>query len=274
MPYIKQYPIMTNTPAVPAEVTENFEDARRYVNQEVVAADINDDSIDWPEIVKGELTTFTGPEHQFTTGPGYGIYKHGITKWTGITNTSKQEYLPVVNQITDIPIIDPRNVTQIVTIPDSGKEITLEHRALVTYKCFLDVHIMKSVIPDADNTALFPEHRGTTKFWLSTDGGKTYDTDTTEGRFYDETAYSAPAATSSWAGPIVDDPCRDLITPDGFANNIYGMTYRRQYVMCKAFILDPGEHQVCVVADVHHEWGVVQSQNVSIECEYIGTGIV
>jgi hypothetical protein len=273
MPYTKQHAVLNNTPAIAAEITENFEDVRRYVNQGIISADIVDDSIDFADIVKGELTMFSGPEHQFTTGQGYGIYSSGTAKQNGFTNTTKQEYLSSHDQATGFASNDHR-VENIITIPDSGKEIFLEHKALITYRCFMDIHIYENTFKDPYDLTIQPtKHRGTTKIWLSTDGGKTQVKETTEGRFYDESVFSSGGFTSSWDGPLSEDPMRDTVVPDGFSNNINSFCYRRQYVMFKQFVLSPGTYKLCAVVDAHHETGLIQAQNVSIEVEFVGSGI-
>lgn len=271
MPYIKQYTITTGTPAEPTELMENFEDDRRFINQESTAVDIGSDSINFTEIVKGELTTFSMPEHQFTCGNGYGIFKTGAYKnYNAFTNTNKQEYLDVWFQ--NLPPAAPsknRSVVQYITIPDSSKEIVLEHRALVTYRVWFDVTVLVSPIPDADDVAVQPRHRGTTYFWMTKDGGITRE-GLTEGRFYDETATSTLPAPSSWAGSPAEDPMWDVSAGDGYGNNIDAPLYRRQYCMFYGDVLEAGTYKFGVVANIHHELGIVKVQNMVIETEHVG----
>lgn len=274
MAYVKQFTITTGQPAEPTELMENFEDARRYINQGSIAADLSNDSVDFTEIVKGELTTFSHPEHQFTCGNGYGMFKTGSQKnINAFTNTNKQEYLSIYNQV--LPPVAPgdqHEVVQFITIPDSAKEVVLEHRALVTYRVWFDVTILESPIPDADNVAVIPRHRGTTYFWMTKDGGETRE-GLTEGRFYDETTYVGNPAPSSWAGPATEDPNWDVTAADGFAANISAPLYRRQYCMYYTDVLAAGTYQFGVVANIHHELGLVKVQNITIETENVGASI-
>jgi len=280
MPYTKQFAISTGQPAIAADLIENFEDMRRYINQQVVEADLSSATVGAPEIVRGELTTFSGPEHQFTCGNGYGIFKNTKTRnYSGFSSTTKQEYAGEYADQSAAGLAPPTQqiTSQILTLSNTFKRVELEHRAIVTYRAFLDVLLPQVVIPDAADTtgATIPEHRYTTFMYLSLDGGATTLANTTKGRFFDESLFSSPWAggPSSWAGPQAQDPMRDQSIPDGYANNIPSEYYRRQYVIYKCIELAPGSYDIGVVADAHHSKGYVKTHNVTIECEYVDDNI-
>ena len=65
----KAHALTAGTNAEAEKLAENYEDARRYINRDIVAADLAVDSVDFPEIVRGEYSDITGL-HQFTFGFG------------------------------------------------------------------------------------------------------------------------------------------------------------------------------------------------------------
>ena len=60
MAYAKQNAITNGNNAVAIDLMENFEDARRYIDTGIISGDIPADTIDTPEIVKGELSMVAG----------------------------------------------------------------------------------------------------------------------------------------------------------------------------------------------------------------------
>jgi len=193
--------------------------------------------------------------------------------WNGFTNTNKQEYLGRWAQsLPPVAPADQHQVTQYITIPDSSKEVVLEHRALVTYRLWLDVFIDESPIKDAEDIAVTVLHRGTTYFYITRDGGVTREEALTTGRFYDEVIHDGGLG-SSWAGNPLEDPMWDITAGDGFGANIDKVLYRRQYVMFFAEVLNAGTYQFGVVADIHHELGLVKVQNMTLEVEHVGDTI-
>lgn len=93
----------TNTPITDTDINTNNRDLRKYINQAVAPQDLSDDSVDFPEIVRGEYFQVV-QDHQFTSGDIYSIratsevrdrsYMTGQTKST-IDFVAYQAYEPV-----------------------------------------------------------------------------------------------------------------------------------------------------------------------------------
>jgi hypothetical protein len=66
MPFVKTT-FTANTPITSTDLNTNNRDLRKYLNQEINPADLTDDSVDFPEIVRGEYFQVV-PDHQFTSG--------------------------------------------------------------------------------------------------------------------------------------------------------------------------------------------------------------
>ena len=79
MAYVKQHTITNGQPAQAVQVTENFEDVKRYIDRGIIQADLSNASVDAPEIVRGEINAYTR-DHQFTCGDGYGIFLDSNTR--------------------------------------------------------------------------------------------------------------------------------------------------------------------------------------------------
>jgi len=273
MSYTKTNAITTGQPANVSEVNENFEDVRRYVNQTIDPSDIDDNSITHSEIVRGELTTFAGVNHQFTTGNGYGTFIDGSagSRWTGHTNTWKREILKEwTDQSNGAPAPGGQTVlSNLLTVSDSYKSVVLDRRSIVTYRCFIDVHIDESPIPAINNPATTPKHRWSTFLYLTRDNESTWG-NTTKGRMFDETEHiSAGPVISSWAGEPAQDPMRNQALNNGHKVNIERQFYRRQYVIYKTIALDAGTYDFGVMIDAHNEKIYLKSQNVTVEVEAI-----
>ena len=277
MAYVKQHAITTGQDAIAANLMENFEDARRYIDTGIASTDIPDDSVDTPEIVKGEINLVAGNEHQFTCGDGWGSFMDVESRnFTAFSNTSKQEVTGKWTQQATGTGAPPNTMiaSQIGHLVGTMKEFTLEHRALVTYRCFLNVRI-----PPANNkyvldTAQYPEHLYTTYLYMTDDGGETTEAFQSKGYFYDECAVSSAGATvSSWQGPVVQDPMRDGAAGDGYGANIYPPYYRRQYPMVYTKVLAAGTYKWGVVYDAHHPNCFIECTNATLEIEYVGANI-
>ena len=272
MPYVKPNAISTGQPADWDQIAENNSDGRRYINQQIIAADLAEESVDFPEIVKGELSVVGGVSHQFTTGNGYGNFIDGeraAYRWTAHTNTWKRENIKEITDQSNAQTIPSSQVvlSNVNHVADSFKTIRLEHRALVTYRCWLDVEVVESPIAEYGDKTVFPQHRFTTFMYLTQNGEATWGL-TTKGRFFDETSFmSTGLTTSSWAGPKDQDPMRDQGTFDGHRILIKKEFYRRQYCMYKCIALEPGTYNFGVMIDSHHEKIYVKSQNVTVEVE-------
>ena len=74
MAYVKANALTVGNNAEAEKLAENYEDARRYINRDIAAADLAADSVDFPEIVRGEYSDITGL-HQFTFGHSWGVFK-------------------------------------------------------------------------------------------------------------------------------------------------------------------------------------------------------
>ena len=277
MAYVKQHTITNGQPAQAVQVTENFEDVKRYIDRGIIQADLSNASVDAPEIVRGEINAYTR-DHQFTCGDGYGIFLDSNTRnIQPMTNLTKSEYLPYwTNQANSASAPgDSHPISILNTVPHTFKKIELPRRALVTYRCLLFVYINKNKCVDADDNSIIPEHRYTTYLYLTNDNTAASAATTTKGRFFDECAFSNSWAggPSSWAGPVDQDPMRDGGAGDGYANNIKDWNYRRKYQVTKTWDLNAGTYCFGVMSDVHHDNGYTSPHNITIEVEYVGSNI-
>ena len=277
MAYAKQNAITNGQDAIAENLMENFEDARRYIDLGIVSADIPDDSVDTPEIVKGEISLVAGNDHQFTCGDSWGSFKDVEPRnFTAFSNTSKQEVTGAwANQATGASAPpDTMIASQIGHLVGTMKEFTLEQRGLVTYRCFLNVRIPPAVNKYVLNTSVYPEHLYTTYLYMTDDGGLTTEAFQSKGYFYDECSFSSGGGTtSSWQGPVVQDPMRDGAAGDGYGANIYDPYYRRQYPMVYTKVLAAGTYKWGVVYDAHHPECFIECTNATLEVEYVGSNI-
>jgi hypothetical protein len=244
MPYTKAHALTAGTNAEADKLDENYEDARRYINRDVVKADLGDDSVDFPEIVRGEYSNITGL-HQFTFGHSWGNFiNRDLRNITPLTGRAKNENLDDwPDQSTQSPT--PPNEQHVVvmwqTVPNTAIQVELERSALVTYRAWIEVVIPENLTVTLNGTGQIKKHRYTT-FTALRDPVLAVSVnpepldDTTLGRHFDETRASNTGATS-WFGPPTQDPHRDTSVPDGFASNIAPLFYRRPYAITKTFEL-------------------------------------
>lgn len=279
MAYTKAHALTAGTNAEAEKLAENYEDARRYINRDIVAADLAVDSVDFPEIVRGEYSDITGL-HQFTFGFGWGLFlDRQLRNVNPISNKSKNEALGVLDNQngTGPPAADVTHVvTMWQTVPDSGIQIELERAALVTYRAWTEVVIAENLCEaTAIDMNVIPQHRYTTFTALrdptvaATDDVVPLATSTL-GRHYDETEYaSGGSAPSSWGGPTAQDPYYDTTSSDGYKDNIYPYYYRRMYCITKTWELSAGLHNFGLLVDAHHHNGVFWTTNCTVEVEYV-----
>ena len=277
MPYVKQHNITTGQPAQAGEVNENFEDARRYINKDIVQADLANDSVDYPEIVRGELNAGT-QQHQFTCGNSMGNFvDRQARNINPFTRYTKKETTSLWNNQLNAASAPSttRPLSQVLQLPDNQFSFEMEQRGLVTLRSWIEVYIPDSPCNDPEDNATKPQHRYTTYFYLSNDGGETTFADTTKGTFYDYSTFSGGGGgggPSSWGGPPNQDPMKTH-TDTGWANNIPWSAYNRFYCITKTQILNAGTHQFGVVYDTHHDVGYAYVCNTTVEIEYVGANI-
>ena len=277
MPYVKQHAITTGQPAQASEVNENFEDARRYINKDIVQADLANESIDYPEIVRGERNAGTG-QHQFTCGNSAGIFLDRTTmNINAFTRYTKKEITPLWNDQQNAAVTPTTSLplSQTLSLPDTAFDFELEQRALVTFRTWIEVYIPETPCNDPEDNATICEHRYTTYFYISSNGGETTWADTSKGRFFDYGVFSGGGGgggPSSWAGPPSQDPMK-TIADTGWASNIPWSAYNRFYCITKSLLLTAGNHKLGVVYDAHHDVGYCWASNSTLEVEYIGANI-
>jgi len=277
MAYVKQHAITTGQPAQAAQVNENFEDARRYINKEIIQGDLANDSVDYPEIVRGELNSGT-KQHQFTCGNSMGNFVDRQSRnINAFTRYTKKEITPLWNNQLNAGSAPSTNrpLSQILTLPDNGFTFELEQRAIVTLRSWIEVHIPETPCQDPEDNATKCEHRYSTFVYLSNDGGETTFANTTKGTFYDYGVFSGGSlggAPSSWAGPPAQDPMKTH-TDTGWSSNIPWSAYNRFYTITKTQLLNAGTHEFSVVYDTHHDVGYFFTCNTTLEVEYVGTNI-
>jgi len=279
MAYTKANALTAGTNAEAEKLAENYEDARRYINRDIVAADLAVDSVDFPEIVRGEYSDITGL-HQFTFGFGWGLFlDRQLRNVNPISNKSKNESIGSIRNQSALGTSAATShiVTMWQTVPDSGIQIELERAALVTYRAWTEVVIAENLCKaTAPTMNVIPQHRYTTFTALRDPTVAAGDdpvplNDSTLGRHYDETEFatSGTPANSSWAGPIGQDPYRDTTSSDGYKQNIYPYYYRRMYCITKTWELSAGLHNFGLLVDAHHHNGVFWTTNCTVEVEYI-----
>jgi len=277
MPYVKQHAIATGQPAQAGEVNENFEDARRYINKDIVQADLANDSVDYPEIVRGELNAGT-QQHQFTAGNSMGNFvdrqSRNINPFTRYTKKETTSLWTDQRNAASAPLTT-RPLSQILQLPDNQFSFEMEQRGLVTLRTWIEVIIPATPCNDPEDNTVKCEHRYTTYMYLSDDGGETTMEDTTKGKFYDYSEFSGGGgggSPSSWAGPPNQDPMK-TVADTGWAANIPWSAYNRFYCITRTKIMNAGTHQFGVVYDAHHDVGYAYVCNTTVEIEYIGSNI-
>jgi len=273
MAYTKTHTITNGNNAEASQINDNFREARDYINSDIAHTDVADQSVDFPEIVRGEYSNVTGI-HQFTCGHSWGRFNdRATTNQNPFTKWSKSETLSYwTSQAAGAPAPNSFHpVTMWQTVPDTCVNLEIEENSVVTYRAWIEVIIPKSLCVDPEDNTTTPEHRYTTFTALMVpnnfDENEPEDS-STQGRHYDETAQSNPWGTSSWAGPPASDPMRDRSVPDGFANNIESVYYRRMYCITKNWQLTPGDYKFGLLVDAHHENGYFWVTNVTLEVQH------
>lgn len=278
MPYVKPNALTPGTNAVAADLDENYEDARRYINRDIVKADLAEDSVDFPEIVRGEYSQVTGL-HQFTFGHSWGKFRdRKLRNINPLCGRAKNETQDVQANQSNAQVItgETHIVVMWQTVPDTAIQIDLEQAALVTYRAWIEVQIPENYSEQVHpSTGTVARHRWTS-FTALRDPTISVAEDPVPlelislGRHFDETYFSSTGGTtSSWAGPIAQDPMRDTAAGDGFAANIPPMYYRRMYCITKTFELNAGLHNFGLLVDAHHDNGMFWTHNVVVEVEYV-----
>lgn len=277
MPYVKSNALTPGTNAVADDLDENYEDARRYINRDIVKADLAEDSVDFPEIVRGEYSQVTGL-HQFTLGHSWGKFRdRKLRNINPLCGRVKNEAQDVQEDQSNAQVITGENhiITMWQTVPDTAIQIDLEQAALVTYRAWIEVQIPENYSEQPHPPNDVAQHRWTS-FTALRDATKSVAEDPVPledislGRHFDETVYSSLGGTvSSWGGPIAQDPMRDTTAGNGFAANISAIYYRRMYCITKTFELNAGLHNFGLLVDAHHDNGMFWTHNVVVEVEYV-----
>lgn len=70
MPFTRPHAYVDATAIAAADVRDNHESLRRWLNQGLEAADLDDGAVDWTAILAGEYLSVTR-DHRFTTGNHY-----------------------------------------------------------------------------------------------------------------------------------------------------------------------------------------------------------
>lgn len=277
MPYTKANALTAGTNAEAEKLDENYEDARRYINRDIVKADLAADSVDFPEIVRGEYSDVTGL-HQFTFGHSWGNFRdRKLRQINPISGRIKNENIVLENDQSNGQTLSDQSriVEAYQTVPDTAIQITLENAALVTYRAWIEVLIAENYSEMLEPVSKIAAHRWTTYSalrdpTLSANLNPLPLKTSSEGKHFDEIAFtSTGGTTSSWCGPIAQDPMRDTTAGNGFAANLPGIIYRRNYVITKTWELNPGLHNFGIIVDAHHDNGMWWTTNCTVEVEYI-----
>jgi len=114
----------TGTKVEALKLQENQEAVRKYINKDIVYADLADECVDYQELTKGEYHAATR-DHQFTTGDM-------LTHFSDLQIMNRSYVTGELKQIADYT-----NAVQYITIANSGKRFYLETDALVIYHAFV-----------------------------------------------------------------------------------------------------------------------------------------
>jgi len=137
MPYTAPNTFVTATPIDAEEIVENNEELRKYLNTDIIQADIDDGTVDTTDIVRGEYFQVT-KDHQFTSGDIYSQYRGSQTKDRAYTT----------GQLKNLD--DLGDTYQWLVVPNTGKRFFLEADAMVFYHVYCEVHTGQDQLSDND----------------------------------------------------------------------------------------------------------------------------
>lgn len=133
----------TGTDIDALKLQANQEAVRKYINRDIVLADLENECVDYQEIVKGEYRP-ASRDHQFTFGDLY-------TQFSDTQIFNRSYFTGCLKQTTDLT-----TATQYIKIPNTGKRFYLEEDALVIYHAWIQIVIneenLAHTIPGLDQT--------------------------------------------------------------------------------------------------------------------------
>jgi len=115
------------------DLQENQEAVRKYINKEIAYADLEDECVDYPEIVKGEFRP-ASRDHQFTFGDLY-------TQFSDTQIFNRSYFTGCLKQTADLT-----TATQYIKIPNTGKRFYLEEDSLVIYHAWIQIVISREYL--------------------------------------------------------------------------------------------------------------------------------
>jgi len=155
---------VTSNPILATDLTSNNDAARKYINKDIVLADLGTDVFDTTEIVKGEYYNVV-PDHQFTTGDVY--TQNMISNDNG---GNRQYFSSTMKTTLGAQWIQ---IGQYQIIADTGKsiyfeqnnsdDITVGKAAKVVITGYLGVRASQQYVYNTDYTATSTQD---TKFYL------------------------------------------------------------------------------------------------------------
>lgn len=118
MAYTPPNVFVNATPVDADDLQQNFDALRRYINRDIVAADVAVDSVTTTDLVRGEYAAVTR-DHQFMTGDVYTLFNE--------TDIYGYDYL--TSHFKSYDLLD----LKLEQIPNTGKRVTMEHDGHIVF---------------------------------------------------------------------------------------------------------------------------------------------
>ena len=118
MAYTPPNVFVNATPVDADDLQQNFDALRRYINRDIIAADVAVDSVTTTDLVRGEYAAVTR-DHQFMTGDVYTLFNE--------TDIYGNDYL--TSHFKSYDLLD----LKLEQIPNTGKRVTMEHDGHIVF---------------------------------------------------------------------------------------------------------------------------------------------
>lgn len=230
MPFVKPHSFTANTNIQSSQINANNEAMRKYINKGVGVVDYAEDSVDTPEVVRGEYFFLT-EDHQFTTGDMY-------TLKVGDESIFRDYFTGQLKRV------DETSIVTWFIISESGKQMVLERDAKVFIHANLEVVTVKNYGMDYDDDGAVDNDGEQSKIKLFIDG---VVKDITIGRAFEETSGAVGLASGC--------------SPTKTKRRTYNVSYLTEE-------LDEGTHTVYFAVDPRVDAGYCSIRNITLEVLY------
>jgi hypothetical protein len=222
---------VTATPVDSAQLQANFDTLRRYINRDIISADIKDQSVDTTDIVRGEYANVVR-DHQFMTGD----------VMTSINEIDTYSHSFVTSHFKTYDLYSDK----MQQIPSMGRRIVMEHNGVIFFT------VGAAVIGDP-NYELLADKKASSVYVQISSGDRILAADfkpATRGRTFTE-----------------DDVGTDVDTSGNVTNT--GKFSRRWYANRYRFSANKGDIvNICLVVDPKCDKAHVSARNMQVEIFY------